>query len=59
MPNGKSQEGLIRQVKSDHETDHWSVCLEAHSTGSPLGDPIEIGAVRVIFHPQSVAALHC
>lgn len=58
-PNGKSQEVLSKRVKSEHRADGLTIALEAHSTGSPLGDPIEIGAARAVWNSSPIAAVRC
>ena len=49
-PNGLAQEQLLQDAHRDaglapHEVDY----LEAHGTGTPLGDPIEVGAVANVL----------
>ncbi|CDJ44465.1 type I fatty acid synthase, putative, partial [Eimeria tenella] len=50
-PNGPAQQAVIRaalhdaQVKSPADVS----VLEAHGTGTSLGDPIEIGAIRAVY----------
>jgi hypothetical protein len=45
-PNGAAQQRLIRSALSDASLSKSSVsCIEAHGTGTPLGDPIEMNAV--------------
>ena len=45
-PNGKAQEKLLRSALADGGAVGKDVdYLEAHGTGTALGDPIEIGAV--------------
>ena len=46
-PNGSSQKRLIKAVQEGSEV---SCALEAHGTGTALGDPIE---VVVLFHAAS------
>ncbi|KAB8314799.1 type I polyketide synthase [Tolypothrix campylonemoides VB511288] len=50
VPNGPSQEAVIRQalasgLVSPKQVDY----IEAHGTGTSLGDPIEVGALGVVF----------
>ena len=49
-PNGRAQEQLIQRALSDaglgpDDLDY----LEAHGTGTPLGDPVEMGAVASVL----------
>ncbi|MDT0442558.1 type I polyketide synthase [Streptomyces johnsoniae] len=50
VPNGTAQEGLLRAALASAglEPDDISY-IEAHGTGTPLGDPIEIGAISNVF----------
>ncbi|CAE7216279.1 ppsC, partial [Symbiodinium necroappetens] len=48
-PNGPAQEEIIsRAIREAKMTPPESTCWECHGTGTSLGDPIEIGAVRKI-----------
>ncbi|CAL5223543.1 g6075 [Coccomyxa viridis] len=49
-PNGPSQQQVMR-LAVEAACLHGSevVCLEMHGTGTPLGDPIEIGAAAAVF----------
>ena len=44
-PNGAAQEAMLRSALADAGTDGSDVSyLEAHGTGTALGDPVELGA---------------
>eukprot|EP00930_Biecheleria_cincta_P053378 TRINITY_DN3882_c0_g1_i2.p1 TRINITY_DN3882_c0_g1~~TRINITY_DN3882_c0_g1_i2.p1 ORF type:complete len:942 (+),score=169.40 TRINITY_DN3882_c0_g1_i2:42-2828(+) len=46
-PNGPAQEEIIRRaIREAKMTSPESTCWECHGTGTSLGDPIEVGAVR-------------
>ncbi|MCC6559205.1 MAG: type I polyketide synthase [Polyangiaceae bacterium] len=49
-PNGKAQQALLRHAlaKARIEPDEVSY-IEAHGTGTPLGDPIEIDSIVQVF----------
>lgn len=50
VPSGPSQENVIRQAMTNGNVDPAHVnYIEAHGTGTPLGDPIEIGALASVF----------
>ncbi|MEZ4867757.1 MAG: type I polyketide synthase [Caldilineaceae bacterium] len=49
-PNGLSQQALIRQALTRGALAPSDIhYIEAHGTGTALGDPIEIGALQAIF----------
>ncbi|MBM7846733.1 beta-ketoacyl synthase N-terminal-like domain-containing protein, partial [Herpetosiphon giganteus] len=51
VPNGKAQERLIRQALHVAGVHPEQVgYLEAHGTGTALGDPIEAGAIYQVFN---------
>ncbi|MDQ2586788.1 SDR family NAD(P)-dependent oxidoreductase [Saccharothrix yanglingensis] len=46
LPSGESQEALLREVYARSGLDPDDLAyLEAHGTGTPIGDPIEAGAI--------------
>ncbi|WIG71103.1 amino acid adenylation domain-containing protein (plasmid) [Photobacterium damselae] len=52
-PNGRAQEAVINDALEEagiagHEIDY----VECHGTGTPLGDPIEIGALKAALGPN-------
>lgn len=56
VPNGGSQERLIRQaLKNAGLTPADIGYFEAHGTGTPLGDPIELQALGKIFNQSHSA----
>ena len=49
-PNGSAQQKVIRQALSNAEVDAQQVSyIEAHGTGTILGDPIEMGALVATY----------
>ena len=50
VPNGPSQEKVIRQALKNGGVEPSLVSyIEAHGTGTSLGDPIEVGAMGAVF----------
>ena len=50
MPNGESQEALIRSIYQNAGLDPTQVgYVEAHGTGTRVGDPIEVTALHNVF----------
>ncbi|KAJ1444258.1 thiolase-like protein, partial [Pelagophyceae sp. CCMP2097] len=55
-PNGSSQKRLLETVRHAIDEDPRASHLEAHGTGTALGDPIEVGAAVGAFCRSSKAA---
>jgi acyl transferase domain-containing protein/NADPH:quinone reductase-like Zn-dependent oxidoreductase/NADP-dependent 3-hydroxy acid dehydrogenase YdfG len=52
VPNGLAQEALIRQALCSANLEPSALSyIEAHGTGTSLGDPIEIDALARVFQP--------
>ena len=52
-PNGQAQQGVLVASLSDAQlVPEEAVTLEAHGTGTALGDPIEAGSMAAIFLSQ-------
>ncbi|MEA5550940.1 SDR family NAD(P)-dependent oxidoreductase [Anabaena cylindrica UHCC 0172] len=50
VPNGLSQEDLLRSALDNAGIEpHQVSYIEAHGTGTPLGDPIEVRAISSVF----------
>jgi acyl transferase domain-containing protein len=50
VPNGPAQQAVIRAALKDAQLSPSEVhYLEAHGTGTSLGDPIEVGALGAVF----------
>ena len=59
-PNGPAQAALIKRALVSGRVESSSVLqLSVHGTGTPLGDPIEVGALAQVFqgHLSSVATV--
>lgn len=51
-PNGTAQQAVMRAALKDASLKPEQIdYVEAHGTGTPLGDPIEIDALRQVFGP--------
>lgn len=49
-PNGQAQQRVLRQALADAAVDPAQVeLLEAHGTGTMLGDPIELAAAQAVY----------
>ena len=50
VPNGKSQEEVMRKALKLSQLASTDISyLEAHGTGTPLGDPIEVHAINQVY----------
>ncbi|MCC5622346.1 type I polyketide synthase [Nostoc sp. CHAB 5715] len=50
VPNGPSQQAVIRQALANSTVEPADITyIEAHGTGTALGDPIEVGALGAVF----------
>ena len=53
VPNGSAQEAVVRQALANGGVaPHQVSYIEAHGTGTNLGDPIEIDALSTVFPEQ-------
>lgn len=54
LPNGAAQAALMRSIYDDPRVDRSRVAyLEAHGTGTAVGDPIETGAIGAVLGRRS------
>ncbi len=59
-PNGPAQEAVIHEALKDAGLTPDDVTyIEAHGTGTPLGDPIEVEALRHVFRRKSPDLADC
>jgi len=59
-PNGLSQQQVIGQaLKTARVAPHEISYIEAHGTGTPLGDPVEIRAIKSVFSPGRSQSNRC
>ena len=57
-PNGLSQERVIRSALENAGVDPAEITfVETHGTGTPLGDPIEVDALRAVIGSKTRCAL--
>jgi acyl transferase domain-containing protein/NADPH:quinone reductase-like Zn-dependent oxidoreductase/NAD(P)-dependent dehydrogenase (short-subunit alcohol dehydrogenase family)/acyl carrier protein len=55
-PNGPSQQDVIRAALKDAQSEPLDVnYVECHGTGTALGDPIEVGALKGVLAPGRAA----
>ena len=61
VPNGPAQEIVIKQALMDANVKPNEInYIEAHGTGTPLGDPIEINAIEhVLKEGRDVKSINC
>jgi acyl transferase domain-containing protein len=60
VPNGEAQRNLLRRAMAAAKVQPADFdYIEAHGTGTPLGDPIEFDALRAVFGTMRVDASHC
>ncbi|CAE7603351.1 orfB [Symbiodinium sp. CCMP2456] len=53
-PHGPSQQAVIRTALVEAKMEPQAIaCMETHGTGTALGDPIEVGALRGVFAQRS------
>ncbi|RUR17124.1 SDR family NAD(P)-dependent oxidoreductase [Legionella septentrionalis] len=53
VPNGKSQEAVMRKALQHAGLAQDEISfIEAHGTGTPLGDPIEVQAINEVYGKQ-------
>jgi acyl transferase domain-containing protein len=59
-PNALAQRAVITQALANGGIDPQAVgYIEAHGTGTPLGDPIEVDALRAVFARSSLSMPEC
>lgn len=56
VPNPAAQAALIKEAYQQAHIDPMTVSyIEAHGTGTALGDPIEISGLEKVFHPRDMS----
>jgi len=59
-PSGLAQQAVVREALSSAQVKPEQVTyIEAHGTGTSLGDPIEVEALSEIFRSSSIQATTC
>lgn len=59
-PNAAQQSAVIQEALNMAEVDPCSIAyIETHGTGTILGDPIEIAALKKAFAPYDMQEQHC
>nr|WRX36515.1 hypothetical protein [Cystobacterineae bacterium] len=59
-PNVLAQEALLREALQSARVDARAIgYVETHGTGTSLGDPIEIEALRAVVGPERADGSHC
>jgi 3-oxoacyl-(acyl-carrier-protein) synthase len=59
-PNGPAQQAVLRAALADAELSATQLsCLQLHGTGTPLGDPIEVGLRYPVLHDAGKTAWAC
>ncbi|SAL32903.1 thiotemplate mechanism natural product synthetase [Caballeronia udeis] len=59
-PSSKAQEQLLGEIYGKFDIDPRRISLvEAHGTATPLGDPIEVGALNSVFRASGVGRDGC
>ena len=59
-PNGSAQQAVIRQALANAAVAAAQIAyVEAHGTGTPLGDPIEVDALKAVLGAERNAGQAC